>query len=136
MENSFLNELVKLSAPIIDDIIKSQLPDLGKYIDGVVTKLNKMASNEGPFDFDVDVYGNSVALNLTMTTAAEIQNNLVKINFDGTFHAPNGTVGPKNMIKKYAPRFEHSHSEQIFIHQSMVNSLLKTAESSFFPINL
>jgi hypothetical protein len=72
MENSFLNELVKLSHSIIDQIIKSQLPKLGIYIDGVVTKLNKMAAHEGPYDFDVDVYGNAVDLNLTMTKAAVI----------------------------------------------------------------
>ena len=97
--------------------------------------INKLAANEGPYTFDLNALGQDMALNMTMTTAPEVGSDLTKIFFDGTFHSPNGTIYP-NVIKDYAPRFAHSHSNQFFIHQNTFNSLLRTAQSSFFPIKI
>jgi hypothetical protein len=126
MENNFLNELVRLSRPVITKVVDKLLPKVSAAIDQQIIALNKLAANEGPYTFDLNAFGQNLALNMTMTTAPEVENDLTKIFFDGTFHAPNGTATP-NFIKDYAPRFAHSHSNQFFIHQNTFNSLLNTA---------
>jgi len=137
MHNKVLNELVKLSSGIINKIIKDSLPKVSAAVDAEVTKINAMLANEGPYDFDVPVLGKNYPLNLTMTSAPAISGNVVQVNFDGLFHQPENATGPAGFPiednAEWPERFEHSLSEQLFIHESMVNSLFSVAEGVFFP---
>jgi hypothetical protein len=137
MSNSFLNWLVKESSAVINDIIKKMLPKVSSAVDAEVEKINQMIAKEGPYDFDVSILGNTYPLNLTMTSAPFIGGDLIQFYMDGQFDlAPNMTDThkfPKEVNNEWPHRFEHSHSEQFYIHESMFNSLFRLLDDSYFP---
>jgi len=126
-----LDELVKLSSGVINRIIQDMLPKVSSAVDAEVTKINDMLANEGPYTFDVPLLGANFPLNLTMTSAPSVSNDLIQVNFDGLFNeAENATVHKSFPIEKNAEfpeRFNHSLSEQLFIHESMLASLMSVA---------
>ena len=132
-----LDELVKLSSGIINKIIQDMLPKVSAVVDAEVTKINAMLANECPYTFDVPLFGANYPLNLTMTSAPSIHDNLIQVNFDGLFNeAENATVHKVFPIEKNAEwpqRYNHSLSEQLFIHESMLASLMSVGEDAFFP---
>jgi hypothetical protein len=113
------------------------LPKVSALVDTEVTKINAMLANEGPYDFDMPLLGANFPLNLTLTSAPSISDDLIQVNFDGLFHdAKNATVHKGFPIEKNAEwpdRRNHSLSEQLFIHESMFDSLMSVAQGSFFP---
>lgn len=131
MKSKVLDELVKLSSGVINRIIKDMLPKVSAAIDTEITKINAMLANEGPYDFDMPLLGANFPLNLTMTSAPSISGDLIKVNFDGLFNDPkNATVHKGFPIEKNAEwpdRRNHSLSEQVFIHESMFDSLMSVA---------
>lgn len=144
MNNWFLNKLVKLNRPIIDKIIQAQLiPRFEKYLDWNVQQMNKMVSNEGsePYDFEVPVT-NDMTLNLTMTTAprTKVNSDLIELFFDGIFDTPKGNASKSNLyhgdVSNYPPRIAHSLSEQLWIHEDTIDSLLSVAHKDIFPVEL
>lgn len=110
-----------------------------KAIDQEVSKLNEMVAGEGPYTFDINTIGKDFPLNLTMTSAPAIKKDskLIRVFFDGLFDIPEGqNVTTKFVVKEnsvWPPRFNHSHSEQFIIHESMLNSFIKVADNSMFP---
>lgn len=144
MKNPILNELVKLSRPLINKIVLGQLiPQFERYMDGVVENLNSMIANEGsqPFDFEVPVK-DDLTLNLTMTTVPRTKKNsdLIEIFFDGIFDAPKGQPQKSALyhgdVTNYPPRLEHSLSEQVWIHEDTFDSLIKAGAKDIFPYQL
>jgi hypothetical protein len=141
MDSSILNELVHLSSSIINHIIKNDLlPMLEKQVDGIVGKLNAMVANEQPYDFEVPVEG--LNLNLTMTTAPRMKegSDLIEIFFDGLFDMPKGAAlnfreAYAGDITSYPPRIEHSNSEQFWIHEDTIDSALRVAGATIFPLH-
>lgn len=137
MQNKVLNELVKLSSGVINRVIKDMLPKVSAVVDTEVTAFNKMVANEGPYTFDVPLLGASFPLNLTMSSAPKFGDDLLQMNFDGLFDDAENKTSPYNFPieenAEWPDRFEHSLSEQLFIHESTVNSLLRVADDSFFP---
>lgn len=139
MKSSFLNWLVKVSSSVINAVIQDMLPKIGGVVDAEVEKINKMVANEGPYTFVVPALGKQFPLNLTMSTAPKLEkgSNLIQVFMDGLFDIPEGQeVHSKYKVEvnhEYPPRFAHSHSEQFYIHESTVNSLMKVADESFFP---
>lgn len=139
MHSKVLNELVKLSSGIINKIIKDQLPKVSAVVDTEIEAINKMIANEGPYTFDVSLpgLGASFPMNLTMTSAPNVTDNIIKVNFDGLFDAPENTTSPADfpilVNAEWPQRFEHSLSEQLFIHESVLNSLFRVANDGFFP---
>lgn len=139
MANSFLNWLVKVSSKVINQVIQDMLPKIGGLVDSEVDKINKMVANEGNYTFVVPLLGKQFPLNLTMTTAPKIEkgSNLIQVFLDGLFDIPEGQeVHSKYKVEvndEYPPRFQHSHSQQFFIHESTLNSMMKVADESFFP---
>lgn len=99
-----------------------------------------MLSQEGPYTFDVNLLGKNYPLNLTMTAAPKIGGNLIQLYMDGMFDmAENATDEhnfPREVNKEWPQRFQHSHSEQFYIHESMFNSLFRLLDSSFFPYTM
>jgi hypothetical protein len=141
MESSVLNELVHLSSSIINHIIKADLlPMLEKQVDTMVGKLNAMVANEQPYDFELPVEG--LNLNLTMTTAPRTKegSDVIEIFFDGLFDMPQGAARSfreayTGDITNYPPRLEHSNSEQFWIHEDTIDSMLKVAGATIFPLH-
>lgn len=115
MKNTFLNWLVKQSNHIINKIITENLPKVSTAIDAEVEKIDEMLAQEGPYTFDMPIFGKTYPLNLTLTSAPKIGGDLIEINFDGLFDlAENATDEhnfPKEVNTEWPTRFEHSHSE-------------------------
>jgi hypothetical protein len=63
------------------------LPKVSKAIDTQIKAFNTMIANEGPSTFVFPVYGNDVALNMTMTKAPEtaVDSDLINMYFNGLF---------------------------------------------------
>jgi hypothetical protein len=99
-----------------------------------------MLAQEGPYTFDVAILGKSYPLNLTMTASPKIGSNTMQFYMDGLFDLePNATDShnfPKEINSEWPKRFEHSHSEQFYIHESMLNSLFRLLDDSYFPYTL
>jgi hypothetical protein len=72
-----LDELVKLSSGIINHIIKDLLPKVSALVDTEVADLNNMLANEGPYTFDVAMFGANFPLNLTLTSAPSVSEDLI-----------------------------------------------------------
>ena len=142
MNNSILDKLVKLSSSIINSVIKNVVvPAAEGYFNDIVKNLNTMIANEGPMDFEVPLGSdNKTALNLTMTTAPAMVagSDLIVINFDGLVDKMTG-VSNKELrgdIADYAPRLQHSNSEQLWLHEDLFNSVIKNANSMLFPMDI
>jgi len=137
MKSSALQKLVNLSKKIIDKMINDQMPKIGKMIDSKVQAINKMVANEGPSTFVIPVYETEVGLNLTMTHSpvTKAGSDLIEIFFNGLFtdKAVTQTIAD---ITTYPPRLAHSHSEQVWIHEDMVDSLFQAAGEELFPITI
>lgn len=112
MKNSFLQGLVNLSIGLINRVVKSELPKLGKFIDTKVAALNVAlkAEETSPFAFVVPVM-KAAAINLTMTEAPDLATqDLVKIFFNGLV-LNNGTTSQSVEGIAMPPRLEHDLSE-------------------------
>lgn len=74
-----------------------------------------MVTNEDPYTFVVNTLGKDFPLNLTMTAAPQVGNDLIQVYFDGLFDIPaNSTSNTDFAIEKnneWPVRFEHAHSE-------------------------
>ena len=88
-------------------------PSLHPREDG--EKIDEMLAQEGPYTFDVPIFGKTYPLNLTLSSAPQIGGDLINIYFDGLFNlAENATDEhnfPKEVNTEWPTRFEHSHSE-------------------------
>jgi hypothetical protein len=116
----------------INTALSKTLPNA---VDGAVVGLNQRVANEGPYDFDVNVGGDDYPLNLTMTEEPLMEHDLIKINFDGTFHEPaNETAGSPPKAHDFFPDIALTHREQIWLHQDTFNTLLQDLDASYFPV--
>ena len=61
-----------------------------------------------------------------------MQKHLVKLQFDGLFGSGNGLEEFK-INTQSPPRFEKSHAQQVWIHESSINSLLLHYNEQYFP---
>jgi len=58
------------------------------------------------------MYANSFLLNLTMSSAPAVENNLVKLYMNGLFDVPEGSpVTYNNVNAEWPERIAHAHSE-------------------------
>jgi len=64
------------------------MPQAAKMIDDQFASFNKIINEQDPYKMDVNIYDAKYPLNLTLTSPPELKSNsnLIKINFDGTFH--------------------------------------------------
>lgn len=137
MKNKVLDELVYLSRGLINKLVAKMLPKVGAAIDEEVNKINAMIANEGEYTFVVPIMGDSLPLNLTMTHAPTTKDNLIELFFNGIFDMPKNSTKKFNFdhdITAYPPRLQHSHSEQFWLHEDTIDSLLDVAGQSMFPI--
>ena len=47
-----------------------------------------MVAGEGPYTFAMDMFKSKLPLNMTVTTAPVVANDIITINFDGHFYDP------------------------------------------------
>lgn len=135
MKNSILQKIVNECSGLIAKMINKEMPNLSKKLDSIVQNLNGEIAKEGPLTFAVPVRGNT-AINLTMSQAPDLSTpNLVKVFFDGLILENNKT---KQTIKGITapPRIQHFLSEQVWLHQEMVESLLEAGSAEIFPLSV
>jgi len=142
MENSFLDWLVKLSSSVINTVIKDVVvPAAQGYFNDIVKNLNARIANEGPMSFEVPLGSdNKTAFNLTMTTAPALKkgSDLLIVNFDGLVDklAVTSNRELRGDIANYAPRLQHSNSEQVWVHEDTFASVIKNANNMLFPMDI
>ena len=135
MNNKVLNELVYLSRSVINKAIVGQLPKIGVMIDKQVHKINKMVANENKttFEFPLSLMGQKLPLNLTMTHSPLTAKNsdLIELYFNGLFdyNKAQTSVSLPMDITNYPPRIENSHTEQVWIHEETIDSLIMAADA-------
>jgi len=88
LTNSFLNKIANYFESSINKIVKGFLPEFGKLIDTEINAINKMVHEQTEYTWDFGLLSKNYPLNMTMTQAPTIvkDSNLIKLNFDGTFH--------------------------------------------------
>lgn len=135
MKSGFLQKLVDLSRKLIDDMINKEMPQLSKFIDSKIQAINAGVATEGPLTFVVPVY-KDVSLNLTMSQAPDLSTqDLIKVYFDGLVLQNNKTYNTIAGIPA-PPRKQHYLSEQIWLHENMLDSLFDAVSPSLFPLEL
>jgi hypothetical protein len=75
-----------------------------------------------------------------MTTAPALKkgSDLLVVNFDGLVDKMVGVSnkGLRGDISSYAPRLQHSNSEQVWIHEDTFDSVIKNANNMLFPMDI
>jgi len=130
MNNKVLDELVYLSRGLINKLVTKMLPKIGVAIDEEVNKVNAMIANEGEYTFVLPLMGNNLPLNMTMTHAPTTKDNLIELFFNGIFDMPKNSTKKFDFdhdITDYPPRLQHAHSEQFWLHEDTIDSLLDVA---------
>jgi hypothetical protein len=96
LSNSWLNTIAGWFKSSITTMIKSFLPEVTKLIDTQIDKINSMVTNQTEYTWDLSLIDKKYPLNMTMTKAPEIakDSNLIKLNFDGSFHKSDGHLLP------------------------------------------
>jgi hypothetical protein len=140
MSSPALQKLVNLSSGVINKIIKKMIPKVQAAIDTEINALNAMVAGEGPMTFVfplATIKKDEIDLNMTMTTAPVMKpdSDLIDLTFDGMFvdkdvHTTNAD------IVEFPKRIEHAQSEQIYIHEDMVDSLFQDVGDKVFPISV
>jgi hypothetical protein len=137
MKSHFLQKLVNRFSGLIAKVIHWELPKISNLIDSEIQKLNKAVAAEGPFTFDIPVLKKAnAAVNLTMTEAPDFETqDLIKLYMNGLF-VQNGTSPLSIDGIARPPRLQHNTSEQIWIHEDMIDSLLHAGAKTFFPYTI
>ena len=111
LDNSFLNKIAGWFKGTINKIVKDFLPEFSKLIDEQINGINKMVQEEGEYTWDFSLLSKHYPLNMTMTASPNVakDSNLIKLNFDGTFHKEGGHLMP--YTHDYFPDMSGTHRE-------------------------
>ena len=126
MNSGFLNWIMGMFQSKIVTSVKEGLADAKKEIDTMVKQLDDELNSGDPMKFMWNVLNDTqFPINMTMTQAPKFDHttNLVEFHIDGLFYdSPQNTshVIPNAV---FPPRYESSHSEQAWIHETTLNSL-------------
>ena len=135
--SSVWNTMIAPFHGVIVSMVRAQLPQINAAIQKIVDDLNKRLK-EGGSNFMTNVFDANFPLNLTTTQAPQADNTtkLVTINFDGTFF---DTARGTNHVSKntiFPARIPNLNSNQVFIHQSMIASLVLALAEENLPITI
>lgn len=134
MQNPYLQKLVNKFSGLISKLINLEGPILAnKVLDKLTSTLNNAVAHEGPTTFAIPIK-NGIEANMTMTQAPDLRtHDLVKIFFNGLMLANNKTSETIQGIQT-PPRRLHDLSEQMWIHENMVDSLIQAGSKTLFPM--
>lgn len=137
LSNKFLNTFVHYFDSAINSLVHKLSPLLSKLVDQQINDLNKMVNEQTPFTWDLSLLSKSYPLNMTMTTAPQVpkESNLIKLNFDGTFHQAESTF-PAGPSHAYFPDLAKSHREQLWVHENTFNTLINAAKDDYLPYTM
>ena len=139
MESSFLNWIIGLFHGTIMNTITSKLTDIENTLQQKVQAFNLELKNANATTFMTNVLNNTnYPLNMSMTEAPQLDatTNLVNLHFDGLFYDVLAKTTHVTSNNKFAPRYAGSHSEQVFLHESMINSLFFALEKTKMPFKI
>ena len=117
-----VNTLSKMISGAIDKALKEKLPAM---VSAAVDQLNEKVMHEGPYGWDVKMFGGHSELNMTMARVPNVKKDYFQMSFDGTYHKPNGVELQHPAIGE-PPLILTSHREQFWLHASTFNTLLST----------
>lgn len=112
------------------NLVKNALQD-------AVNGLNVNLRNQNPDAYLVNIMKDlSANIGFARPFTLDKENDLIKFGLDGRVH--NDTKGEyyNDITVKTADRFSRSHSNQIFIHQSTIESAVRSLKRLFLPISI
>ena len=134
--SSVWNAMINTFHGTVKSIVKSYLPQISHAISGLVDSLNaKMANGTS---FMTNVFDPRFPLNLTTTMPpqADTQNKVITLNFDGTFYDSPAKTNHVRANSVNPQRIAGMNSNQVFLHQSMLASLMMVVEQEALPARL
>lgn len=138
--SSWFNYLLGLMHKTILKMVRENLPKAEAEINKIFTDFNTKYAERDDMTFMVNILkSNYNLLNLTTSTAPSLseETGLLSLNFDGLFYNTNDKsthITKPNTVQP--PRYDHSHSEQFWLHESMINSLFLTMTEGKLPIDV
>lgn len=111
---------------------------ISTMVDSEVQKFNKMVKNEDQYTFVFPIDGKNLPLNLTMTHSprTDKDSDLIELYFDGLFDVKGDPYTFGKDITDYPPRLFNAQSEQFWIHEDTLDSLMTVAGAQLFPISV
>lgn len=133
------NNVINLFHGALVSIIRACLPMINNEIKKVVDDLNAKLANNNNTAFLTNVFDPRFPMNLTTTmppTADPIEKT-VTLNFDGTFYdVAAKTNHVKNPNTVDPTRLAGVNSNQFFVHQSLVQSLMMAVYQEYLPLKV
>jgi hypothetical protein len=106
-------------------------------IEGAITGLNESMANQDPDSNLVNVMDDlSANIGFSMPFELDKENDLINFGLDGRIHNDTKTEYYNEVFPTRAERFSRSHSNQIFIHQSTIESAARSLMRLYLPISI
>lgn len=136
-DSSVANWLLDIFNNYVTDVARMELPLFNKGVNKRADKLNKKLNHKKSNSFQAKLFGNDdLEMNLTTTVAPKFNNltSTIDLHFDGLFydHEANSTHVTPNKV--FMTRDSKLNSNQVFIHESMLNSLFFAFHKQLMPI--
>ncbi len=135
--SSVWNTLIGPFHDTIKNMVRGQLPKISGVIQGIVDNLNAKLRKGGD-NFMTNIFDPRFPLNLTTTQppTADNQTKIVTLNFDGTFYDTAKKTNHVSPNTRTPLRLKNMNSNQFFIHQSMIASLLIALTQDHMPLDI
>ena len=106
----------------------------------MVNVLNAKVQKEGPYTFMDNVFGDKFLFNATMTRFPEFRSadNMIELHMDARFLdvSTSSVAVASNTVWQPREVYPMPQKEQVFIHESVINSFLFALSDSYMPMML
>jgi hypothetical protein len=135
--SSWFNHCLNMMHSMIVKTINSDLAQFEKNIVAAITVFAQKMNSVNSTSFMANVFNNTdYLLNMSTTATPVLDNNtqLLSLHLEGLFYDMINQTSHVTSNVVYPPRLGQSHSEQFWIHESMINSLFLTYGQSIMPM--
>jgi hypothetical protein len=106
-------------------------------LEGAIDGLNESLRNRNTDNFLVNIMQDlSANIGFTRPFTLDKENDLITFGLDGRIYNTTQMMYSNSIFQKEAVRFPRAHSNQIFIHQSTIESALRSVKRMFLPITI
>jgi hypothetical protein len=139
MESDFLNWVISFFHDTIMGTINAYIPQIEDTLHKIVEDFDAEMRTANSTTFMVNLLNNTLyPLNMSTTEAPQLDSTqgLLELHFDGLFFDSPAQTTHVTPNSQFAPRYASSHSEQFFVHESMLNSLFFALDQDIMPIKI
>lgn len=97
-----------------------------------------MVKQESAYTWGLNLFGKSFPLNMTQTVAPKVENDVLRMEFDGSFYkAPDAPSYLESTLGHPAfPEINSTHRDQFWVHQDTVNSFFTYLSDEYLPFHM